>query len=203
MRSPLPFLALTLLAQLSAYNIALGHGIPKTDVVHVGTVCTRLVIAGQANKAYPYTASDGSYTVKFPGKPTESAQTVQTQVGPIKVQMVIYEGDQGKRAYATSSTQYKIDPRNYSVEKGLNGARDGIAKNMNATISKETKINYKGAPGRQLFLTLKQGTGKVRIFIVNAGKGPIIYQAFVVNTTGKVDNAETNAFLDSLTFKSH
>jgi len=203
MRSPLPFLALTLLAQVGASNIAFSRGLPQNNVVRGGTEISMLVLAGQANKGYKYSATDGTYTVKFPGKPTENTQTVQTQLGPIKAVMAIYQAAGGKRGYAVSSTQYKVDPRNYNVEKGLNGARDGIAKNMNATVTKETKINYKGAPGREIYLTMKQGKTKVHLFIVNGGKGPTIYQAFVMDTGGNVDDAEVKAFLDSLTFKPH
>lgn len=201
MRSPLPFLALTLLAQLTTCNTASSHGLQKTNAAHVGTQFMMLVLAGQANKGYKYSAQDGSYTVKFPGKPVENTQTVQTQLGPVKAIIVYYEANQGKRGYAVSSSQYKIDPRKYNVEKGLDGARDGIAKNINATVTKETKINYKGAPGREIYLTMKQGQTKVHVYVVNAGKRPTIYQAFVMDTTGKVDDAEVNSFLGSLTFK--
>lgn len=203
MRSPLPFLALTLLAQVSASNIASSRGLPQTNAARAGTEISMLALAGQANKGVKYSAPDGTYTVIFPGKPTESTQTVQTQLGPIKAVMVIYEAAGGKRAYAVSSTQYKVDPRNYNVEKGLNGARDGMAKNMHATVTKETKINYKGAPGREFYLTMKQGKTKVHVFIINGGKGPTIYQAFVMDTGGNVDDAEIKTFLDSLTPKLH
>src|SRR4051812_13098820 len=118
MRSPLPFLALTLLAQVSASNSASSRGIPQTNVMHASTEISMLALAGQVNKAYKYSAPDGSYAITFPGKPTENTQTVQTQVGPIKVVMEIYQATGGKRGYAVSSTQYKIDPRKYNVEKG-------------------------------------------------------------------------------------
>jgi len=203
MRSPLPFLALTLLAQISASNLASSRGLPQTNVVRASTEISVVALAGQANKGYTYSAPDGTYTVKFPGKPRESSQTVQTQVGPINVVMVLYEAVGGKRGYAVSSTQYKIDPRKYNVEKGLNGARDGIAKNLNATVTKETKINYKGTPGREIYLTMKQGKTKVHLYIVNGGKGPTVYQAFVMDTAGNVDDTEIKAFLDSLTLKLH
>ena len=202
MRSPLPFLSLTLTAQLTACNLASSSSMPKIDVTRASTICTMLLLAGQPNNGYKYSASDGSYSVKFPGKPSENSQIVQTKLGPIKALTVTYQTDRGRRAYIASSTQYKIDPRRYNVEKGLDGARDGMAKSTNATLTNETKINYKGVSGRQLYLTMKQGKSKVRLFIVNAGKGPTIYQTFVIDTTGKVDDAEVNSFLDSFTFKS-
>jgi hypothetical protein len=203
MRSPLALLALTLLTPFATSTVASGRGIPHIDGTRAVTTGATLVLAGQANKGYKYAAADGSYTVKFPGKPKEQTQTVATAVGPIKAVFVIYEVNKGQRAYMSSSTQYKIDPRQYNVEKGLDGARDGMVKSTNATISKENRINYKGAPGREVYFTLKQGKGKgkVHLFVVNTGKGPIIYQVVVLDSSGKVDDADTNAFLSSMAFK--
>jgi hypothetical protein len=161
-----------------------------------------VVLAGQASNGYKFTAPDGSYTIKFPGKPSGKSQTVQTKLGPMNVLIETCETNGGKRAYFASSSQYKIDPRRYNVEKGLNGARDGIVKSTNATVTNETKINYKGASGRQMYLTMKQGKAKVRLYVVNVGKGPTIYQTYVIDTTGNVDDAEVNSFLDSLAFKT-
>jgi hypothetical protein len=188
---------------MNAHNVASSDVLPQRTAPQASKADPRLRLAGQTNSGYKYSAPDGSYTVQFPGKPTETSQTVQTNLGPIKVLLVSCETDHGKRAYFASSTQYHVDPHRYNVEKGLDGARDGIAKKTNGTISNETKINYKGASGRQMYLTVKQGKAKVRIYVVNAGKGPTLYQTFVMDTNGKPDNAEANAFLDSLTFKPH
>lgn len=203
MRTPYSFLSLALLAQLTACGIASSSGLPKLNVAHASTLSAICVLAGQPNSGYKFTAQDGSYTIKFPGKPTEKTQTVQTKLGPIKLVSVSYEGNGGKRAFFASSTQYKIDPKRYNVQKGLDGARDGIVKSTNATVSNETKINYKGAAGRQMYLTMKQGKAKVRLYVVNAAKGPTIYQSFVIDSNGNVDDAEVNSFLNSLTFKPH
>lgn len=199
MKSPIPFLSFTLLAQFGVCHVATSNELPKINVTRVGTVGAMLLLTSQG-KGYKYAPSDGSYSIKFPGKPTESTQNVQTPIGPIKVLLASYSANQGKRAYFSSSTRYKINPKQYNVEKGLDGARDGIVKSANATISNETKIKYKGASGRQFFLTMQQGKAKVRIYVVNAGKGPTIYQSFVMDTTGKIEDGEVNSFLDSLAF---
>jgi hypothetical protein len=201
MRSPLPFLTLTLLAQLTAYNIASSRGMPIVNAARVGTLCTMLVLAGQSNKGYKYSAPDGSFTVKFPGKPSEQNQTVQTETGPIKVLSVYCNADQGRRTFAVSRSQSKWDPGD-NVADGIAGTINGMVKSQNATISHEIKINYKGVPGRQLYLTTKQGKEKNRIFAVKADKDLTIYVLTVLDTTGKVDDAKVNSFLDSLTIKS-
>jgi hypothetical protein len=201
MKSPFLFLSLTLLAQLTAYNIASSSGMPNFNVARTSTVCTMLVLAGQSNKGNKYSAPDGSFTVKFPGKPSEQNQTVQTEIGPIKVLSVYCHAHRGRRTFAVSRSQSKGDPGD-NVEDGIAGTINGMVKSQNATVSHEIKINYKGVPGRQLYLTTKQGKEKSRIFAVKAGNDLTIYMTTVLDTSGKVDDAEVNSFLDSLTFKS-
>ncbi len=165
MKSPFLFLSLTLLAELTAYNIASSSGMPNFNVARTSTVCTMLVLAGQSNKGNKYSAPDGSFTVKFPGKPSEQNQTVQTEIGPIKVLSVYCHAHRGRRTFAVSRSQSKCDPGD-NVEDGIAGTINGMVKSQNATVSHEIKINYKGVPGRQLYLTTKQGKEKSRIFAV-------------------------------------
>ena len=151
---------------------------------------------------YAYTAADNAYSVNFPGKPDEKSQSSSTKAGQIKYVLVSYSTNAGKRAYLSSSTMYAVSPRNFNVQKGLDGARDGAAKSTNATVTSETKIDYKGAPGREFYMTMPNGTkAKERIFIVNKGKGPVLYQVLVVDTEGKIAVPETDQFLKSLVIK--
>jgi hypothetical protein len=198
MRYLIPVIALS----LSASSIAC-HAQSVGAATHNYSASAMLVLAGQAGHGYKYSAPDGSYSIEFPGKPSEKSQTVQTKLGQMTVVIETYEANAGKRAFFSSSSQYKLDPRRYNVEKGLDGARDGVAKSTHATVSKETKISKGGASGRQFYLTMPQGKAKVRLYVLNAGKGPTIYQTFVIDTTGNVDDAAVNSFLDSLALKRH
>lgn len=151
---------------------------------------------------YSYSSTDNTYTVKFPGKPDEKPQSSQAATGPINYVLVSYSTHGGNRAFLSSSTMYTVDPSNFNVEKGLDGARDGAAKSTNATVTSENKIDYKGASGREFYMSMQNGTkAKERIYIVNKGKGPILYQALVVDTDGKIDDTDIDLFLKSLEIK--
>jgi len=205
MRSPLPFLALTLLAQVSASNLASSRGLPQTNVVRAGAEISMLVLAGQANRWVNYSVPDGTYTVKFPGKPEEETKVIPRQLGPAKILTVFYRADGDRRLYSVTRTQFKPDPRDSTsfVEVSIAGTVHGLTKEGRGTISQETRISYKGVFGKQLTLKTKLGKQKVRIFAVNGGAIANIYLVAVRDNTGKVDDAQTNAFLDSFAFQPH
>lgn len=160
------------------------------------------LIAWQSGHWVTYNSSDGAYSVSFPGKPNEKSQSSNTAAGKITYVLVSYEANAGKRAYLSSSTMYNVSPKNFNVQKGLDGARNGAASSTKATVSRETKISFKGAPGREFYMSMPNGTkAKERIFIVNKGKGPVLYQVLVVDTEGKIDVPETDQFLKSLQIK--
>jgi hypothetical protein len=146
---------------------------------------------------YKYTAKDGSYTALFPSQPQEKNQSVKTQAGELKFLLVSYGDNTNKRAYALTSAKYPGKRSQYDVEKGLDGARDGQAKNTNSTVAEEKKISLNGFSGREV--TLKGTTGgamKSRIFI--DPKGPTLYQALVVAEDGNLAFPEADTFLGSL-----
>ena len=89
------------------------------------------------------------------------------------------------------------------VEVSIAGTVHGLTKEGRGTISQETRISYKGVFGKQLTLKTKLGKQKVRIFAVNGGAIANIYLVAVRDNTGKVDDAQTNAFLDSFAFQPH
>lgn len=68
-------------------------------------------------------------------------------------------------------------------------------------VSEETKITCKGAPGKQFYMTTKQGKEKVRVIGVKVGNMLTIYTLTVHDEEGQVDDARGIAFLNSL-FKS-
>jgi len=203
MRSPLPFLALTLLAQVSASDRASSRGIPQSNAARANTQAAMLVLAGQANKGFKYSVPDGTYTVNFPGKPEEETRTIPRQLGPAKILTVYYKADGGKRLYTVTRTQFKPDPRDTTsfVADSIAGTIHGLTKEGRGAISQETRISYKGASGKELSLTMKVGKQTVHIFAVNNGTIANIYLVAVRDTSGKVDDAKTNAFLDSFAFQ--
>ncbi len=160
-------------------------------------------LSGGSSSTTTYTPTDGSYSISFPGKPVEKTITAQTAIGPITAVMATYSPVLSKRQFLSSSTKYPVASNQYDVQKGLDGARDGAAKNTNGTVTSETKIDHNGVAGRE-FETTVPGGGKTksRLFIDNAGPNPILYQAVVTDAGGDISGSEIESFLTSLQFKS-
>lgn len=146
-----------------------------------------------------YTSPKGSYTAKFPSKPKEETQTLDTKAGKTDLVLVSYEDRANRRAYAVSHNRFTIPQgMKFDVQKGLDGSRDGIANGIGATVSKETKITSKtGYPGREVIMA-KGGAdvAKARIYY---GDG-ILYQIFVLADNKKLSAPEVDAFLNSVEF---
>jgi hypothetical protein len=113
--------------------------------------------------------------------------------------LVFYNDTPNRRVYLTGNVKYPVDPSQYNVEKGLDGARDGAAQNTSSTILDEKKISLNGYPGREIIMKNPQGiVQRIRFYI--DPKGPTLYQAIVGSEDGNIDFPEADAFLNSLTF---
>jgi hypothetical protein len=144
------------------------------------------------------TSDDGRVSALFPRPPKTQSQTVDTAIGKLDIKMTIYES--GSNAFLTSHMTYPVDPAEYDVAAGLDGAAQGAAQNVKGTIVENDDIEAFGFPGKSLLVSAPQGAFvRGRIFIDPAG--PTLFQAQVVGTRAAVDGPDAKAFLDSLTIK--
>lgn len=132
---------------------------------------------------YTYTAKDGSYTIKFPGKPLEESSN-----------RAIY-GDQ-LLAYMTQINDFS-DTAGFEeirIEDIFAAILSSLAKEN--TIEKEEKISLNGYSGIELTLRRQDGLAlKMRIFFdMNERK---LYQAIVGSSTGNISLPQAEAFLNS------
>ncbi len=110
----------------------------------------------------------------------KTGESINSQVGEIKYLLVSYTDDTHNRFYFTLSTKYPVNPSEYNVEKGLDGARDGQAKSANMTVTSEKKISFNGIPGREITLQGSKGEAVLsRIFI--DPEGPTLYSSRYFN----------------------
>ncbi len=201
MRSSLWFLSFALLTQFTASPCAaIPHG-PGSDMVLAGKVGAMLVLAGPPKSGYKYSAPDSSFTTTFPGKPEATSRNMQNRGVTVKVLTVIYSANGGKRLYAVSSTQMKLEPGDGTAEDAITGTMNGMIQAGNATLSQVTKISYKGASGRQFYLATPLGKEKVRVIAVKTQKRLTVFAVTVLDKGGQVDEAKETEFLDSLAFK--
>lgn len=173
----------------------------KSSSVLASTQSTNIIYL--ANNWYSYTAKDGSYTVYFPGQPEEQNLSVETPLGILNALFVFYKYPEKERIFSASSIKYPVEPNQYNVEKGLDGARDGAAINSNSIIISEKKISYQGFPGREIILQSKVEPNfrlLLRMFIDPTE--PRLYSLQVTAEDGNLDFPEAKAFLDSFSISN-
>lgn len=145
---------------------------------------------------HDYTAKDGSYSAKFPGKPKEQEQSANSPVGQLKMLQIVYEDRAKDRAYMTQTFKIPVHPSQFDVEKGLDGGVASQAKD-GKTLIDQKKIVLHGLPGREVTLRDREGVWiKMRSFI--DPKGLTMYTALVAAGNEPVDFPEVQAFLDSV-----
>lgn len=144
------------------------------------------------------TSDDGRVSASFPRPPKTQSQNIDTAIGKLNIKMTIYES--GNNAFLTSHMTYPVDPEQYDVAAGLDGAAQGAAQNVNGTIVENDDIEGFGFPGKSLLVSTPQGAFvRGRVFIDPAG--PTLFQAQVVGSRADVDGPDAKAFLDSLAIK--
>jgi hypothetical protein len=141
-----------------------------------------------------YRATDGSYSAKFPGQPSESVQ-------PDESVEVMYEDRANNRTYLMQSvklspTPSQVDDEKVEVEKVLDAIIASQSENGN-TVTDLQKISLNGLKGREITVQTNDGTVmKMRAFL--DPKVPALYMAIVGAENGNLDFPEAQAFLNSV-----
>lgn len=126
-----------------------------------------------------YQGANGLYEVQFPQQPQRQNLRVQTAQGNVNVTMLIYEERSGNLAFMSASNRIPMSPGMvFDAELGLNGARDGAASSMNATIEQEDRIRVQGLPARSLVMSASNSMHFQMIIIVDPDRA-ILYQLLV------------------------
>lgn len=118
----------------------------------------------------------GRFKATFPGKPEVSAQDVNTEIGPLKMNMFMFTGTDEKdenKIYGIAYADYPAKLINSgmpasTLDTFFANAIEGSARNMNGEVIEEEKIALKTFPGRQVKIRFSDGEAimKLRIFLV-------------------------------------
>jgi hypothetical protein len=156
--------------------------------------CGLLLLVGCGQPEFKEFASvEGKFTVSLPGTPEEKTEPVAGTT------MTIYFLVVGARAYAVSFMELPIpdDEPEEMVQTRLDDGRDGMLRNVNATLVTSSNITLAGKhPGRDVVGQLSDNRGMVRSKIYLSGKRH--YQVLVMGPKSFVESAEATRFLDSL-----
>ncbi|MBI3722884.1 hypothetical protein HY251_02850 [bacterium] len=113
-----------------------------------------------------FKCEEGRFKVQYPGTPKETTQKIKTAVGEVTLHTFMLEMPDGT-AYATMYSDYPEESMTgKDPEALLDGARDGLTKNVKGTILKETKIKIGGNPGREFVVVNGQITILARVCAV-------------------------------------
>lgn len=146
-----------------------------------------------------FTTENGAMSIKFPQQPTTEEQVAPSDIGDVEFSMTMYADESEKQLFMVSSLEYPIDPAEYDVEQGLEGAKNGALQNSGATLISDEPTDRFGIPGKKLLMTsTEQGSElTVRAEVYIDPKGPTLHQIMMVVEGDNIDTPAANAFFDS------
>lgn len=143
------------------------------------------------------------YQVAFPGQPVEENESVDSELGKLKMNMLTYEvtdeATDKNLVYLFNYTDYPEGKLDYSdsamVESILDGAVNGAAKNVEGKIISVTPLTYKEHAGKEVRIDFKDGMAviAIRCYLVKNR----IYLLEVIALTENDKNENQSKFLNS------
>ncbi len=143
-----------------------------------------------------YKSSAGKFTVQVPSKPQEQSQEQKTNVGTIKLHMVIAEASDSGYFVGYADFPNKIaNPAD--IQKGLGDSVKGSVANLKGVIKSEKEYMLGDVPCRDF-----EATGKVKATDVSMkGRfclaGNRLYQVFALGAANKIAAADVDRFIKS------
>lgn len=143
-----------------------------------------------------YKSSAGKFSVQVPSKPQEQSQDQKTDVGTIKLNMVIAEANESGYFVGYADFPNKIaDPA--AVQKGLADSVKGSVANLKGEIKSEKEYLLGDIPCRDF-----EASGKVQTTDVSM-KGRFcladnrLYQVFALGAADKIAASDVDRFITS------
>lgn len=156
------------------------------------TVALLLAADDTATKVQEFAPKGGRFTIQMPGNPEEQTNKVNTVAGPIEVHMFTVSPDR--------STLYGVGYGDSAVMNTkpesdiLDGARDGVVRNVKGKLDSEKKITIDKYPGRDFLVVIKGGVVRERAYLV---KDRLYQVIFVSSSREFATGKDADKFLDS------
>lgn len=152
---------------------------------------------------YLLTATAYGFKIEFPEKPTEKAQSVNSAVGKLKMNMYMLEpaskNQDENLVYLVNYTEYPEGTVDSNDKENLDGffrnSIDGAVANVNGKLVSEKNITLGKYPGREAKVDFQNGLAVItmRIYLVNN----TMYMLETICETKKDSNASITKFMDS------
>ena len=146
-----------------------------------------------------YESPDKDFELLFPQLPKEQSQLMNSDFGPIQINMVVYEAQNSEleenMVYGLAFMDYPKDflPLN-QTEKIQNSVF-----NVHGILTSEKIINLKKFPGREIRVSFNEGKGVINSRFYLIGSRMVMLQ--VITDQRKDFNKSINEFLDSFKLK--
>ncbi|MEA5477311.1 hypothetical protein VB774_06725 [Pseudanabaena galeata UHCC 0370] len=143
-----------------------------------------------------YKSSTGKFSVQLPSKPQEQSQDQPTDVGTIKLNMVIAEANESGYFVGYADFPNKIDDP-AAIQKGLSDSVKGSVSNLKGEIKSEKEYLLGDIPCRDF-----EASGKVQTTDVSM-KGRFcladnrLYQVFALGAADKIAASDVDRFITS------
>lgn len=143
-----------------------------------------------------FTSGKGGYKVKFPGEPEMKTESTDVMGQTVTFDLAMVTVDNPMGAFMSSYADFpKEMMAAQSVEKALDGARDGAVSKLEGKLLEETKETIGGHPARRFTFEAQGGALLVtaRILLVDNR----LYQVLALRPRNSKLDAELATFVDS------
>jgi hypothetical protein len=154
-------------------------------------------------KWYLFESKEFGFTILFPKKPTEQSQNVESAIGPLKLNLFLYEGANDPTdenyVYGVNYTEYPdslfVNIDSTTMSNFFRGSIDGMVGNVKGELLSEKTIELKGFPGREVKASLMNGTAiiKARLYLIRNK----MYMIETITDTKKDSNQSIDKFFNS------
>lgn len=149
---------------------------------------------------HPYTNDDGTMSADFPEAPQLKEINIPSPLGRLETTMIVFEGRD--LTFNLGKITYPVDPSQYNVDKGLEGAIAGAKTMTGGEIESVEDIFTFGLPGKEAVIKSWIGNAaRVQVFIDRSG--PTLYTCQVVGPLDELHGAAAEKFFDSFAIRTN
>lgn len=166
-----------------------------------------LVSCTEKQEWVSYESPDKDFELLFPQPPKEQSQLMNSDFGPIQINMVVYEAQNSEleenMVYGLAFMDYPKDflPLNQTekIDSFFKVSIQNSVFNVHGILTSEKIINLKKFPGREIRVSFNQGKGVINSRFYLIGSRMVMLQ--VITDQRKDFNKSINEFLDSFKLK--
>ena len=145
-----------------------------------------------------FSSQEGKFTARFPSAPNKEVTQAPSPIGPID--SVIFAAQLGEAMFGVTYADYpeKI-LKDFKLDAGLDGARNGAINNIGGKLVKEEQITFAGHKARAFEATATADGMKLRYESRLFFASPRLYQLIVVSR--EEETVPSQRFFDSFQLK--